>query len=108
LVTAGLHGQRDLDAADQLRLEQILQEYAWAAFHIWDRTKRGVFPAGTFEWTGGAMLCRMLRTARGGAWWQSAKHWGFVPGFVLDVDTMLATGSGGPVGANEAPESTQE
>ena len=34
LMTAGLHGERALDAADQLRLEQMLQENAWASFHI--------------------------------------------------------------------------
>jgi hypothetical protein len=49
LMTAGLHGTSAMDAADQLRLEQLLAEHAWAAFHIWDRTQRGVFPKGTFE-----------------------------------------------------------
>jgi hypothetical protein len=88
-MTAGLHGERVLDAADQLRLEEMLSEYAWAAFHIWDRTQRGVFPPGTFELTGGALLCRVLGTARGGPWWHSAKKVGFVPGFVADVDAML-------------------
>jgi hypothetical protein len=58
LMTAGLRGERLLDAADQLRLEQFLSENAWAAFHIWDRTQRGVFPVGTFEQTGGALLLR--------------------------------------------------
>jgi hypothetical protein len=89
-MTAGLNGERVLDAADQLRLEQMLAEYAWAAFHIWDRTQRGVFPQGTFELTGGALLCGVLRTASGGAWWRSAKNSGFVPAFVVDVDAMLA------------------
>jgi hypothetical protein len=103
-MTAGLHGERVLDAADQLRLEQMLQEHAWAAFHIWDRTQRGVFPPGTFELTGGALLDSVLRTVRGGAWWQRAKHVGFVPGFVVDVDAMLAKGDGGPaVAAQPAP-----
>jgi hypothetical protein len=46
LMTAGLRGERALDAADQLRLEQMLQENAWAAFHIWDRTQRGICPTG--------------------------------------------------------------
>ena len=90
LMTAGLHGERALDAADQLRLEQMLAENAWAAFHIWDRTQRGIFPKGTFEATGGALLYGLLRTPRGGAWWRSAKHTGFIPGFVLDVDAVLA------------------
>jgi len=92
LMTAGLNGARVLDAADQLRLEQMLAEHAWAAFHIWDRTQRGVFPKGTFELTGGALLCGVLGTARGAAWWQDAKNAGFIPGFVRDVDGMLARG----------------
>src|SRR5437763_15524885 len=37
LMTAGLHGERRLDAADELRLEQMSQEHAWAAFHSWER-----------------------------------------------------------------------
>ena len=94
LMTAGLHGERSLDAADQLRLEQMLAEYAWASFHIWDRTQRGVFPKGTFEATAGVMMCDLLRTQRGEAWWRSAKHVGFIPGFVADVDALLAKNSG--------------
>ena len=94
LMTAGLHGERALDPADRLRLEQLLAEHAWAAFHIWDRTQRGIFPKGTFEATGGALLCGLLRTAGGETWWRSAKQIGFVPGFVLDVDTMLARNNG--------------
>jgi hypothetical protein len=89
LMTAGLHGERSLDAADQLRLEQMLAEHAWASFHIWDRTQRGVFPKGTFQATAGAMICDLLLTARGEAWWRSAKHVGFIPGFVADVDALL-------------------
>ena len=90
LMTAGLHGAVALDAADQLRLEQFLAEHAWAAFHIWDRTRRGIFPKGTFEGTGGALLCGLLKKPRGGEWWRSAKRTGFVPEFVADVDAMLA------------------
>src|SRR6059058_2296612 len=63
LMTAGLDGERSMDAADQLRLEQMLAEHAWASFHIWDRTQRGVFPKGTFELTAGPLLCSLLRTA---------------------------------------------
>jgi hypothetical protein len=89
LMTAGLHGERALDAADQLRLEQMLQENAWASFHIWERTQRGIFPKGTFEFSCGAHLCGLLGTAAGGTWWRSAKHIGFPPGFVSDVDALL-------------------
>jgi hypothetical protein len=94
LMTAGLHGEKVLDAADQLRLEQMLQENAWASFHIWDRTQRGVFPKGTFELTAGALLSVLLETPRGRAWWNSAKHVGFDPAFVADVDAVLARNSG--------------
>ena len=97
LMTAGLHGERALDAANQLRLEQMLAEYAWASFHIWDRTQRRVFPKGTFELTAGPLLCSLLRTTRGEAWWRSAKHVGFIPRFVLDVDALLAKHSGASV-----------
>jgi len=94
LMTAGLRGERAIDAADQLRLEQMLAEHAWAAFHIWDRTQRGVFSKGTFEMTCGPLLCGLLRTVRGAAWWHDAKYVGFIPGFVLDVDAMLAKDNG--------------
>jgi hypothetical protein len=96
LMTAGLRGERVLDAADQLRLEQFLSENAWAAFHIWDRTQRGVFPAGTFEQTGGALFCGLLSTMRGRSWWNSSKGASFIPGFVSSVDAMLAKGGGEP------------
>src|SRR5438876_2691335 len=89
LMTAGLHGERALDGADQLRLEQMLQENAWASFHIWERTQRGIFPKGTFEATGGALLNSLLRTSGGGTWWRSNKHIGFPRGFVSDVDAIL-------------------
>jgi hypothetical protein len=101
LMTAGLNGERALDAADQLRLEQMLAENLWASFHIWERTQRGIFPKGTFEATAGAYLCGLLRTARGEAWWRSAKHTGFIPGFVVDVDAVLAKNRGVSVVVNE-------
>ena len=102
LMTAGLNGEIEVDAADQLRLEQMLQESGWAAFHIWDRTQRGIFPKGTFELTAGVYLCGLLMTARGGAWWRSAKHAGFIPEFVADVDAMLAKEIRAPVADGDA------
>jgi hypothetical protein len=89
LMTGGLRGERALDAADQLRLEQMLQENAWASFHIWERTQRGIFPKGTLELSCGAHLCGLLGTATGGTWWRGAKHTGFPPGFVANVDALL-------------------
>src|SRR5205814_2117499 len=83
LMTTGLSGERAMDAADQLRLEQMLAEYAWAAFHIWDRTQRGVFPKGTFEATCGPLLCGLLRTARGGDLVAQRRTYGFHSGVRL-------------------------
>jgi len=97
LMTSGLQGERELDAADQLRMEQMLAEYAWAAFHIWDRTQRGVFRKGTFDLTGGALLCQMVGTPRGAAWWRAARNAGFIPVYVAAVDVLLAIDSVGPV-----------
>ena len=51
-MTTGLSGERGLDSADKLRLDQMLREMAWAPSHVWDRTLRGIFPKGTFEQTG--------------------------------------------------------
>jgi len=96
LMTAGLRGETATDAADQLRLEQMLAEHVWAAFHIWDRTQRGVFSKGTFELTCGPLLSEVLRTARGGPWWRSAKTAGFIPAFVTDVDAVIAKDEGTP------------
>ena len=67
----------------------MLAENAWASFHIWERTQRGIFPKGTFELSCGAHLCGLLSTAAGGTWWRSAKQTGFPPGFVSDVDALL-------------------
>jgi len=102
-MTDGLGGKLTLDPADQLRLEQFLQEHAWAAFHIWDRTQRGVFPKGTFEATGGAHFCELLRTPYGGVWWRDAKGVGFVPAFVADVEAMLVTDRPGVATPHRAP-----
>lgn len=100
LMSVGLSAERDLDTPDQMRLSLMLQECAWAAFHTWERTRRGVFPKGTFEATAGAYMCELLRTARGDAWWQGAKCKGFMPAFVANVDALLARAGQGstPIG----------
>lgn len=89
-MTDGLAGARAMDAADQLRMEMMLQENMWAAFHIWDREQRGVFPKGTFVQTGGALVGTLLVTPRGGAWWRANRHIGFLPQYAAVVDAMLA------------------
>ena len=90
LMTAGLHESRTLDPADRLRLEQMMSEYAWASFHIWDRTQRGVFPQGTFEETAAPLLAPILTAPAGSVWWRTAKTVEFFSAFVADVDAFLA------------------
>jgi hypothetical protein len=98
LMTTGLSGESNIDAADQLRLEHFLGEQAWASFHIWDRTQRGVFPKGTFELSTGQYLRDILRTTRGETWWRKARNSGFPPPFVAAVDAVLATDKTEPTG----------
>ena len=102
LMTTGLEGEKKLDSADQLRLEQLLGEYAWASFHIWDRTRRGVFPSGTFEFSCGSLLGDVLRTPGGKAWWRKATSVGLIPDFVADVGRYAGVhiDGSGPTGAN--------
>ena len=89
LMTAGLAGTKTLDEADRLRLDMLLNEYAWASFHIWDRTQRGVFPPGTFE-ISCAQFAVLLKTPFGAEWWKTAARYGLIPPFMADVDAMLA------------------
>jgi hypothetical protein len=90
LMTAGVQGQRVLDAADQLRLDMLLNETMWAAFHIWDREQRGIFPAGAFELTGARLVLPLLATPGGGEWWRRCKNAGFLPPYVALIDAMVA------------------
>jgi hypothetical protein len=94
LMTGGLDGDRPVDAADQLRLEQFLAQHAWAAFHVWDRTQQGVFTKGTFEATVGPLLAEVLETRRGGAWWRKARTESFFPGYVAAVDAVIEERAG--------------
>ena len=106
LMSVGLSGERRLDTVDSLRLDQMLQEVGWAAFHIWDRTQRGIFPKGTFEATGGSMFAVLLRTPRGGEWWRGDRSIGFLPAFRADVDALLTPGKPTPGGAARASVSS--
>jgi hypothetical protein len=89
-MTDGLQGVRAMDTADMVRMEMMLQENMWAAFHIWDREQRGVFPKGIFLQTGGALVVPLLTTSRGGAWWRANRHIGFLPQYAAVVDALLA------------------
>ena len=89
LMTIGLRGEREIDAVDQVRIEQMLEEYVWAAYHIWEKTQRGVFPKGTFELMSRSILSTVLRTERGRNWWRSVKPVDSLPGFVADVESMI-------------------
>ena len=61
-MTSGLSGERTFDAADQLRLEQMLQEYAWASFHIWNSATR-CLSKGDFRSDGWCILGHLAQNA---------------------------------------------
>ena len=64
LMTTGVQGQRVLDASEQLRLDMLLNEHLWAAFHIWDREQRGIFPHGGIRADGRATGAAAARDTR--------------------------------------------
>ena len=84
----GLHGERELDVTDQFRLETLLTEQLWAAYHVWERTKRGILTEGTFHEAVAPLVPAWLSTPRGAPWWSAAKRH-YPPSFVADVDTAL-------------------
>jgi len=92
-------GDRDLTAAEALRVNTFLEEHLWAAYHIWDRTERGLFQHGRFDEAAGPLVASLLSTEHASAWWTTAR--GIFPkAFVADVDSALArfpaaSGAGG-------------
>ncbi len=66
-----------------------------------DRDIAELMTAG-LEATAGAMMSDLLRTPRGEAWWRSAKHVGFIPGFVADVDALIQNSKVSTVVNNKA------
>jgi len=85
----GLHGELDLDATDQFRLESLLAEQLWAAYHVWERTKRGILKEGRFQEAVAPLAPAWLSTPRGEPWWSDAKR-NYPPLFVADVDAALS------------------
>jgi hypothetical protein len=90
----GLRGESALDVTDQFRLEQLLEEQLWAAYHVWERTKRGILKEGSFQEAVAPLTPAWLSTPRGAQWWSAAKR-NFPPLFVADVDAALAKFGGG-------------
>jgi len=91
----GLRGERELDGTDQFRLESLLAEQLWAAYHVWERTKRGILTEGTFHEAVAPLVPSWLSTPRGAPWWSAAKR-NYPPMFVADVDAALTTFGGAP------------
>ena len=87
---AGLEDDNNLDEVDLARLETLFEDHLWAAYHIWDRTRRGLMKHGKFSDTQGPYLKSILDTNYGSKWWLQAKL-GFPPSFVKDVDGMILT-----------------
>jgi hypothetical protein len=90
-----LHGEKVLDPADQLRLEQMLPGVCnGASFHIWDRTQRGVLsPPGTFELRAGAQLNIVHREPRAATAWVARREAYWLRSRVLPLTSPLCSRS---------------
>ena len=84
---AGLAGD-SLDATGRYRFGALLSEHTWATFHIWDRTRLGIFEPSEFMRGAAPPLARWLCTPGGAAWW-SGQRGGYPPGFVEDMDKAM-------------------
>lgn len=77
----------ELDATQLVRLHTLLEEYLWAAYHIWDRTRRDLFLHGRFEETM-PVLRQYLNNPHGIEWWTAAKV-NYPSPYVRDVEAIL-------------------
>lgn len=82
-------GERTLSDVESLQVDTFLEEYLWAAYHVWDRTNRGLFNHGRFEDAAGPMVGSVLVTPHARAWWPEARNV-LPPAFVAEVDAALA------------------
>lgn len=88
---ARLDDTAELDATQLVRLHTLLEEYLWAAYHIWDRTRRNLFLHGRFEETM-PVLRQYLNNPHGIEWWTEAKV-NYPPNYVRDVEAILTVGA---------------
>lgn len=88
---ARLDDTAELDATQLVRLHTLLEEYLWAAYHIWDRTRRNLFLHGRFEETM-PVLRQYLNNRHGIEWWTEAKV-NYPPNYVRDVEAILKGGA---------------
>jgi hypothetical protein len=97
--SASLNGA-ELDPADQLRFNALMNEHARATFQIWDRNRSLGIGGDDFIRSGAPPLARLICTAGGAPWWRRFKV-EFPQAFVDDLDNALASmlaggGSGDP------------
>lgn len=87
LVSVGLSDDSELDAVDELRLNQLFNEVVWFSQHVWDRERQGFFIEGEWE-RSTKIITDLLISRRGAQWWDRNKP-DFPPGFVAKVDKAL-------------------
>jgi hypothetical protein len=89
LWARGMAGAPARDAVEALRFNRLLGETMWAAFHVWDRTRRKVLGAGPWDaWSDPAFLAPMIGQGQGADYWAAEKAF-FHPEFVRALDTAV-------------------
>lgn len=88
-------GSRELTEIESLRMDSFLAEQVWAAYHVWDRTARGLFDHGRFEDAAGPIVASVLRADYARSWWVKSRMV-YPSRFVADVDAVI-----GPVDSTD-------
>ena len=73
IMVQGMPSATSLGPADQLRFHCVVSETFWSSFHIWDRTRLGLYADD--EWgrhVGGIAV--ILLSPGGSTWWNNNKH----------------------------------
>jgi len=68
----GLSDDGELNSADELRFETLLEERVIAGWHIWDRVQRGLLTTVSSEGSASA-IATFLSTRRGRAFWVNSR-----------------------------------
>jgi hypothetical protein len=90
LVFVGLQIRQNTGALQRNEHNSTMPQWTVIRMAIAGNRDLAELMSGTFEATAGPLLATVLRTPRGGTWWNRARLAGFIPAYVADVDAVLA------------------